>query len=447
MKPMSAEIRPMKTAAEQMLTRAFAGAKAKLPGKGAIEARRAAAFRHFEETGLPHRRVEAWKYTDLRALMREAKDLAEPPDAAAKARADAAGQAFAGIGARRLVFVNGAFVAAQSDVSQLEPGLKIASLGEALARGVPEVVSRLSGTGLADGDLAFSLNTSFMGDGAVIEVDAGVIIARPIHLVFVYDGDQAAAVFTRSLVLIGAGAQLTLLESYEGPDALDYQTNTAIDISVGDGAMLDHVKIGCEGRQALHVSTLTATIGKDAEFRDAAFSGGGAVVRNQLFLCCSGSGAILDLRGASLLGGTQHADTTLVLDHAAGGTKSRELYKSVLDGSSRSVFQGKIIVRPGAQQTDARMMTQALLLSETAEADAKPELEIFADDVQCGHGATTGALDDMLKFYLMARGIPADEAEALLIQAFLGEVIDGIKREDVREAVTSLMFAKPATRG
>ena len=118
---------------------------------------------------------------------------------------------------------------------------------------------------------------------------------------------------------------------------------------------------------------------------------------------------MLDLRGASLLGGTQHADTTLVLDHAAGGTKSRELYKSVLDGSSRSVFQGKIIVRPGAQQTDARMMTQALLLSETAEADAKPELEIFADDVQCGHGATTGALDDMLKFYLMARGIPAEK--------------------------------------
>ena len=236
MKPMSAEIRPMKTAAEQMLTRAFAGAKTKLPGIGAIEARRVAAFRHFEEHGLPHRRVEAWKYTDLRALMREAKPLAEPPDAAAKARARRAGQAFAATGARRLVFVDGAFVAELSDVSRLGARPQITSLGEALARGVPEVVSRLSGTGLADGDPAFSLNTSFMGDGAVIEVDAGAIIARPIHLVFVYDGDQAAAVFMRSIVLIGEGAQLTLLESYEGPDALDYQTNTAIDISLGDGA-------------------------------------------------------------------------------------------------------------------------------------------------------------------------------------------------------------------
>jgi Fe-S cluster assembly protein SufD len=160
-----------------------------------------------------------------------------------------------------------------------------------------------------------------------------------------------------------------------------------------------------------------------------------------------GAGTSLDLRGASLLGGTQHADTTLVLDHAVGGSKSRELYKSVLDGSARSVFQGKIVVRPDAQKTDARMMTQALLLSETAEADAKPELEIFADDVQCGHGATTGALDDKLKFYLMARGIPAKEAETLLIQAFIGEAIDGIAHEGVREAVRSLMLAKLETRG
>jgi Fe-S cluster assembly protein SufD len=447
MKPMTAEIRPIKTAAEQTLARAFAGAKARLPGKGAIEARRAAAFHRFEEAGLPHRRVEQWKYTDLRALMREAKPLAEPPGAAAKAKGETAGQMLAGVGARRLVFVNGAFVAELSDLSDMEPGLGITSLGDALARGVPEVVARLSGVGLADGDPAYTLNTSFMGDGAVIEVAPGASIARPVHLVFVYGGDEAAAVFARSLVIVGDDARLTLLESHEGPDALDYQTNTAVDIALGDEAILDHVKIGCEGRQALHVSTLTATVGKNAEFRDFTFSSGGAVGRNQLFLRCMGTGTSLDLRGASLLGGTQHSDTTLVLDHAVAGSKSRELYKAVLDGSSRSVFQGKIIVRPDAQKTDARMMTQALLLSETAEADAKPELEIFADDVQCGHGATTGALDDKLKFYLMARGIPAAEAEALLIQAFLGEAIDGIAHEGVREAVRSLMVAKLAARG
>jgi Fe-S cluster assembly protein SufD len=286
-----------------------------------------------------------------------------------------------------------------------------------------------------------------MGDGAVIEVDPGVTIARPIHLVFVYGADQAAAVFTRSLVLVGEAAHLTIVESHMGPDTLDYQTNTAIELSVGDEATLDHVKIGTEGSQALHIATLTATVGKNARFRDFTLTNGGAVVRNQLFLRCMGAGTSLDLRGASLLSGTQHADTTLVLDHAVGGTTSRELYKSVLDGQSRSVFQGKIIVRAGAQKTDARMMTQALLLSETAEADAKPELEIFADDVQCGHGATTGALDDKLRFYLMARGIPAKEAEALLIQAFVGEAIDGIAHEGVQEAVRSLMVAKLEARG
>jgi Fe-S cluster assembly protein SufD len=281
----------------------------------------------------------------------------------------------------------------------------------------------------------------------VIEVAPGATIARPVHLVFVYGGEQAAAVFTRSLVVLGEEARLTLLESHEGPDGLDYQMNTALDLSVGDEAVLDHVKMNCDGPQALHLSTLTATVGKNAEYRDFMFTHGGAVVRNQLFLRCMGAGTSLDLRGASLLGGTQHADTTLVLDHAVGGSKSRELYKSVLDGSARSVFQGKIVVRPDAQKTDARMMTQALLLSETAEADAKPELEIFADDVQCGHGATTGALDDKLKFYLMARGIPAKEAETLLIQAFIGEAIDGIAHEGVREAVRSLMLAKLETRG
>jgi Fe-S cluster assembly protein SufD len=444
---MSAEIRPMKTAAEQTLARTFASAKDRLPGTGAIEARRASAFHRFEEAGLPHRRVEAWKYTDLRALMREAKPLAPLPDAAALARAKEAGHALAAIGARRIVFVDGSFAPELSDLADLEPGLRIASLAAALAQGVPEIVARLSGTGLADGDQAYGLNTSFMGDGAVIEVDPGHTIARPVHLVFIYAGDQASAVFPRSLVLVGEASHLTLIESHEGPDALDYQINTAIDLSVGDEATLDHLKIAVEGRQALHVSTVTATVGKNAFFRDFALTAGGAVVRNQIFLRCMGAGTNIDLRGASLLSGTQHADTTLVLDHAVAGSKSRELFKSVLDGSSRSVFQGKIIVRPDAQKTDARMMTQALLLSETAEADAKPELEIFADDVQCGHGATTGALDDKLRFYLMARGIPAKEAEALLIEAFVGEVIDGIVHEGAREAVRALMVAKLEARG
>jgi Fe-S cluster assembly protein SufD len=431
---MTADITPIKTAAETGLAEAFAALRGKRAGD-AVAARREAAFRRFEAQGLPHRHVEEWKYTDLRTLMRDAKPLAGPPDASAKARAKTAGELFAAIGARRIVFVDGAFVPELSDLSGLEPGLKIASLADALGRGTSELTARLGAAGPAEGDVAYALNTAFMGDGAIVEVAAGAEIARPLHLVFSYGSERAAAVFSRSLVVLGARAGLTLLETHQGPDGVDYQVNTALDLVVGDAARLDHIKVNAEGSAALHLSTLSAAIGAKAQVSDFTFLTGGQIVRNRLFVKCAGAGTTLSLNGASLLTDKQHGDTTLLVDHAAGGCQGRELFKSVLDGASRGVFQGKIIVRHGAQKTDARMMTRALLLSEDAEADNKPELEIFADDVQCGHGATSGALDDNLKFYLMARGIPEQDAEALLIQSFVGEAIDTIAHEGVRDAL------------
>jgi Fe-S cluster assembly protein SufD len=184
-----------------------------------------------------------------------------------------------------------------------------------------------------------------------------------------------------------------------------------------------------------------ATIGAHARFNDFAFNIGGGVVRNQTFIRFDGEGTLAGLRGTSLLKGKQHVDSTLLVDHKAPGCQSREVFATVLDDESHGVFQGKIVVRPHAQQTDARMMTRALLLSDEAEADNKPELEIFADDVQCGHGATTGALDEDLKFYLMARGIPEVEAESLLIQAFVGEAIEGIEHAGLRDALMEQVVA------
>ncbi|HKD27204.1 MAG TPA: Fe-S cluster assembly protein SufD [Xanthobacteraceae bacterium] len=433
---MTAEITPIKTAAESHLAEAFAAFRGGL-ADDAVAARREAAFRRFDVQGLPHRRVEEWKYTDLRALMRDAKPLAPAPDANAKVRAKSAGNIFAAVNARRIVFVDGALVPELSDLAALEPGVKISSLADALGHGSPELTKRLAAASPAEGDVAYELNTAFMGDGAIVEVAAGVRAARPLHLVFVYGTQRAAAVFSRSLVTVGAGAGVALLESHEGPDGVDYQINTALDLVVGDGARLSRIKVNAEGNTALHLATLSATIGANASVSDFAFLSGGLVVRNQLFVRCAGAGTTLDLGGASLLRGRQHGDTTLMVDHAAGGCQGRELFKSVLDGGSRGVFQGKIIVRPGAQKTDSRMMTRALLLSEDAEADNKPELEIFADDVQCGHGATSGALDENLKFYLMARGIPEKEAEALLIQSFVGEAIDTVPHEGVRDALAA----------
>ena len=428
---MMAEITPIRTAAETGLAEAYGALRGKLAGGGAVAARREAAFRRFAAQGLPHRHVEEWKYTDLRALMHDAKPLAGPPDATARARA--AASAFALAGARRVVFVDGAFVPELSDLARLEPGLTIASLAQSLGRG--ETAAPLGEAGAADRDVAYALNTAFMGDGAVVKVADGARIDRPLHLDFVYASARAGAVFSRSVVTVGKDAGLILIESHAGPDGLDYQVNAALDVAIGEGARLERIKVNREGRDALHLSTLNAAIGARAEFVDTAFLTGGNVVRNQLFVTCAGAGSTLSLNGASLLTGKQHADTALLLDHAVGGCRSRELFKSVLDGASRGVFQGKIIVRPGAQKTDARMMTRALLLSVDAEADNKPELEIFADDVQCGHGATTGALDDHLKFYLMARGIPEKQAEALLIQSFVGEALEAVTHEGLRDAL------------
>jgi len=442
---MSAEVRPIRTAAEQALAEAFAARAAARAGDP-LAGRREAAFHRFAAEGLPHRRVEDWKYTDLRALMREAKPLAGPPDAAGIARAKDAGAGLRGVAARRIVLVDGALVPDLSDLAALEPGVTIASMARALAAGEKEVVG-LIGTVAPSDDVAAALNTAFMGDGVVLRIADGVTLARPIHLIFAYTAQAAAAVFARSLIVVGKGARATLIESHEGPDDLDYQVNNALELEIGDGAKVDHVKIGTEGSRALHISTLMAALGARGEFNDLSFTTGGAVVRNQLHVRYAGEGAAATIGGANLIKARQHVDTTMVVDHAVRGGTSRELFKSVLDGESHAVFQGKIIVRPGAQQTDARMMTRALLLSEAAEADNKPELEIFADDVQCGHGATAGALDRDLLFYLKARGISAPEAEALLIQAFVGEALEAIENEDLRAALTDAAAGWLKTRG
>jgi Fe-S cluster assembly protein SufD len=445
---MNAEIRQIRTAAEQGLLDAFATVKDRLPGNGAVAAARAAAFRRFETQGLPHRRVEEWKYTDLRALMRDAKPLAAVPDAAARARAKDAGAALADLEARRLVFVDGAFVAELSDLGGLEPGLTIRTMSQALAASDPLVAVHLGKVVPAEGDVAVALNTAFMGDGAVIQVAAGAKIERPLHLVFVAAGDAPpASMYTRSLVVVEKGACAMIVESHEGPPGRDYQVNTVLELAVGDEAHVDHVKLTAEGSKALHVSTLMAGVGARARFNTFVFTTGGAVVRNQLFVRLNGEGSVTGIRGATLVKGRQHVDTTLVADHAVGGCQNRPMFKSVLDDESRAVFQGKIIVRPHAQKTDAKMASHALLLSDNAEADNKPELEIFADDVQCGHGATAGALNEDLLFYLRARGIPPKDAEALLIQAFVGEAIEGIEHAGLRETLMEATTRWLAERG
>jgi Fe-S cluster assembly protein SufD len=428
---MNAEVRAMKTPAEQALSAAYQAARGNLPGMGAVAALRADAFKQFERVGLPHRRVEEWKYTDLRALMREAYPLAAPPDASAKAHAKSAGDILSGFDCRRLVFVDGAFAPDLSDLKP-EPGLTIGSMAEALTKGNALVAQHVGKTFATD-DAAVALNTALMGDGVVIRIAAAAEIKRPIHLVFASGSDKPSSIFVRSLIVVEKGAKATIIEDHDSGAA---QVNAALELIAGDETQVDYFKF--TRARALHVASLLTSVGARAAFNTFAFTSDVNVVRNQNFIRFAGEGTKAGIRGVTLLRGKQHADTTLLIEHAAGHCKSREQFKSVLDDQAHGVFQGKIVVKPHAQKTDAKMMTRSLLLSDEAEADNKPELEIFADDVVCGHGATTSAPNEALKFYLMSRGIPGKEAEALLIQAFIDETIEEIAHEGIRDA---LMFA------
>jgi len=423
-----AEVTLIKNAAEQQLAAEWAAVRAKLPGAAPL---REAAFDRFAKAGLPNRRVEEWKYTDLRALMRDAKPLVACPDAKVFDRLKDAGAGLGDLDARRIVIADGYL--APDWTNTHDPGISIVELSAWLA---DENIFRLSSLPeAARNDIAVSLNTAFMTGGVAIHVAKDACIEQPIHLAHVFSGKTAAATYPRSVIIMEPGARLMLIESFEGPTGVDYQVNTALQIFAGEGAHADHIKVTREGDKALHISSLMADVGAHARFNTFLFTTGGAVTRNQLFLRFGGEETIASIRGATLLNGRQHADTTMVVDHAAVGCQSREVFKSVLDDESRGIFQGKIIVQPGAQKTDAKMGSHALMLSEEAEADNKPELEIYADDVQCGHGATAGDLDEDLLFYLRARGIPRAEAEALLVQAFVGEAVEGIEHAGLREAL------------
>ncbi|HEX9073402.1 MAG TPA: Fe-S cluster assembly protein SufD, partial [Pseudolabrys sp.] len=310
-----------------------------------------------------------------------------------------------------------------------EPGLAIASMADALGKGDPLVGTRVGQTFATD-DVAVALNTAMMSDGAVIRVSAGAAPKRPINLVFVTGSDKPSSVFLRSLIVVEKGAKVTLIENHESGDA---QVNAALELVIGDEAQVDYIKI--TQARALHVASLLAAVGARTHFNSFAYTSDAQLVRNQSFIRFAGEGTKASIGGVSLLRGKDHVDTTLLIEHAAGHCESREQFKAVLDDESHGVFQGKIVVKQHAQKTDAKMMTRALLLSDEAEADNKPELEIFADDVVCGHGATAGALDPGLKFYLMSRGISEKESEALLIEAFIDETIEQIAHEGIRNAL------------
>jgi Fe-S cluster assembly protein SufD len=416
-----------KTDTGRALDNLFTLARDRLPGTGKVADARRQAFETYERMGLPHRRIEEWKYTDLRALMREVRPLAAKPDAAALARAKLALKPIAIDGATKLVLVDGVFAPELSDAAS--GGLSVRSLREALEAGGGDLLeSNVK-------DVMVALNAALATDGIVVGIADGAAPAKPVQVIHVATVSSASA-FTRSAVTIGKGARATLVENFVAADgAKAYQAHDAMLLSLRDEAELTQVRLMADGVDAVNISSAIVSAAAKAKFNLFNLTAGGAVSRYQGFVTLAGEGTELNVNGVNLLNGSQHGDTTLVVDHAVPDCTSRENFRAVIDDRAHSVFQGRIIVRPNAQKTDGKMMTRALLLSDEAEADNKPELEIFADDVTCGHGATSGALDESLLFYLRARGLTEKAAQALLIQAFVGEAIEGIADDDLREAV------------
>ncbi|MGI6244910.1 MAG: Fe-S cluster assembly protein SufD [Pseudochelatococcus sp.] len=431
------EITPIRTQAETQLLGYLREQRPGLPdGDGSVIGRAVAAAR-LERDGLPNRRVEEWKYTDLRALLREAAAPAARPSESEIAAARARARLFADVAAVRIDFVNGHL--AGHDAAP--EGVAVIGLAQALAEAHP-ALSNLNRVTVAAGNAAYDLNRAFLSDGVVVHVAAGREVAAPLHLRFVNHGTASFATAPRVLVVLDKGAALTVIESHEGDIAV--QPNSVVEFVLDDDARVEHVRVNAEAAQTLALSTVTAAVGARAAFRSVNLHAGAAVVRHQLFIACEGEDARVTLGGVTVIAGGDHADTTLVVDHAVPGGESRELFKTVVGGEARGVFQGKIIVRPDAQKTDGRMMSAALLLSPDATMNNKPELEIWADDVQCAHGATCGELDAELLFYLMARGLPREEAQALLLQAFIGEALELVTDDALRAAMNSLAVERLA---
>lgn len=407
-----------KTAAEE----AYADLDSLPDGFSDIRTSAAAAI---AETGLPTRRVEEWKWTDLRRIV----DQAYPPAIGGVVDADKLTglldvSPFGEIAWSRLVFVNGQFDATRSNLPE---NIAVTTMAE-------NTTAQFS---MRKGDVIDALNLAYASDGAVINVAKGQGDAGPLEIIHVVAPEQPSTITTRNTIRLEEGAELTLLETSVGHDGA-YVANNVTEIEIGDNATLDRVRLQEDGAKAIYLSGTAVTLGAQSILRDFTFTLGGQTVRNQGFVTFAGEGAAANMSGSYMLAGNQHVDTTLVVNHAVPACESRELYKCVMDESARGVFQGKVIVARDAQKTDGQQSANALLLSEGAEFDAKPELEIYADDVWCGHGATSGELDENQLFYLKARGIPEAKAKALLIAAFAAAAFEEVENEQVREVFNEL---------
>jgi Fe-S cluster assembly protein SufD len=386
---------------------------------------RDAAFARFVELGFPDTHHEEWRFTNVAPIARTRFAAGRKGGVETKLAR----------GPIQLVFANGHLL---TRPESLPAGLQVGGIADD-----PAVSQSHLGKHASFSENAFvALNTAMIADGALVRVARGAVIEEPIEIFYLTSGGvQPIAVHPRALILVGADARCTIVERYQGAGEGAYFNNAVTEIVVGERAAVDHYKVQLETVSAFHIATLHATIGRSAALASHSISLGGALVRNDANATLS-EGSEATLNGLYIVNGTQHIDNHTMIDHTMPHGTSHELYKGILDGKAHAVFNGKIIVRKDAQKTDSKQTNKNLVLSDDAVVDTKPELQIFADDVRCTHGATIGQLDSEAMFYLQSRGIGKSEARSLLTYAFAQDVVDRIKVQSLRDSLERILFEK-----
>jgi len=404
-----------------------------------------------ESLGFPTTKNEDWHFTSVAPIAERSFRAAavsssgvssEGSTAGVVARADLARFTFGEEKWHTLVFVNGEFAADLSSYAGMGTGVRVSSLARAIRSGTGRPERHVGKIAAFDEHFFTALNTAFIRDGAFIEIQADAVVDQPIHLIFVSEGYGESVSHPRNLIVAARNSRATVVESYVSIRDSIYLTNAVTEISLGEGARVDHYKIQRESEKAFHVGTTQARQARDSQFHSFSLAVGGSLARTNIYTSLDGEGATCTLNGLYLADGSQHIDNQTSIEHIAPNCPSHEVYKGVLDGRSHAVFNGKVYVHPEAQKTDGKQSNNNLLLSPTARIDTKPQLEIFADDVKCTHGATVGRLDDMAMFYLNSRGIGAARARTLLTYAFAADVLETIELEPLKKELEEMVLAR-----
>ncbi|RJP32635.1 MAG: Fe-S cluster assembly protein SufD [Candidatus Omnitrophota bacterium] len=397
------------------------------------------AISRFQELGFPTIKEEEWRHTNVTPIVKREFTLAGA--AAIDSLPDTIHHVtFPDSDFTQLVFVNGFFSPRLSHLNSLQDGIRVESLAQAIACDANALEPYLSRLGSYEEHPFAALNTALFRDGAYVHIKKGVVARTPIHLLFISTSPKQAVVsYPRTLVVAGAESQATIIESYAGVEGEVYFTNAVTEIAVGENAVIEHYKLQRESAQAFHIANMLFYLDRSSNFASHSISLGGSLVRNNVNAALNDEGIECTLNGLVMAAGKQHIDNHTYIDHARPHCASHELYKNIVDDHATGVFKGKILVRRDSQKTDAKQTNMTLLLSDEASIDSMPQLEIYADDVKCTHGATTGRLDENALFYLRTRGIGKPAAKNLLTYAFANEIINRIRIDAVREQLEQIL--------